>query len=1417
MPPTDSPKRNLASRLFQKLGGQPDLGDDNARRDAGAKAVDLYLEEYKRSTYPPAARAVLDSLADKLREGNFPTIDLYRQAYARNKGDTELLRFIVEQYDAGDRHCREAVEAFWALTVAEPSELGHYLRLVNYYRDSEDPLTLLKIEEQIVERHQKIARGELPQGRDPKSNQDIYDLAVEDLAATYADMGRADKQSAPVFERQLELNPGDSVALEMVGRCYAAEGRQDQKALSIYEAWFVTNPQDPKLNRLLIDAYQALGNQEQALVLMEHCYQLEGESNPELLASIVQYYRGRHVISESSIRYFKRYAEQNRHDKEIHRLVARFYAIREATSAEAAAYYEKAIGNPPADWVFRHFLSRHYLDQERWLDVYDLLDPLRGTPLMRGSVLMGYAAAMARLDRLDAEAAYYYQSAIAAGSRSRAIHTALCRAYIRLKRLDHEAFKAFEETSAIDPENPWCHFGMAAYYFRLEEPRNALRHAAEHLRRNPGDEAGRRLAGMALANCVDEEAMRELGPLSDAVRLEVLLAASKESPLDARLLLPLARAFHRAKRMDEKALAVYESLLAIYPDDVAAREDASRACYEQGREEEGLAHARRLAMMAGHAELRSEVEDDAETLRAVALAALRKVSALILDKKVVSREEENVLKLALRNGGNDPLIYRRLALSAAERNEFGAETLPIYENALKHYPELVTLKHLLMRCFIAIGDAKPVLEHARELLESQPYNRVVLSLLIDCLSSTACYDEDAHDLICEQARQNDDDDKTMIAYALFNYRANRSDAEAARVYERAIAVAPNDLKVMLLTALARCCEEIGKPEAALMAYEQIVGIIPSDLDIIKRLALNYVLHGATDTRARDVIRQALTDGPYDLELYLFLADVFINRDEVQLTQYIIDRVQDENPDAIGSLIGLLEKAARLGMSGPAMVCQLAEYYYLAGDRARALAVIDELGDLTPRQSQQLVELYNIMLVQNADDMEARRRRGELLSKTDDKLSAVEDLVAYWEVEGRKRPLSQDFIGLLETYCESAKTIDPFLAPKIARSFHRVERHADAIKLCQQALNRDRNDVDARLLLGRCLLAQGELTLALRSFAKLPPTDAVKDNLYRIACELADAREYDDAAEAIRCVVDHDPEYRDCSRRETEIAAMRKGRASDRVLLMEARSRALPPRARERFDLVAEIGSSPLAAVYKAYDRELDELVALKILSPAFSNQPEARQIFRSQARAMRRLGNPHIVRIREIGDTEGLDYISMDFFPRGNLSQQIRNGLIPPKERLQVARQIAEALDYAHRHEVIHRGVKPSNILVNDFQVAKLSDLGFAAVHQRANGLSPDIRMESQVYMAPEFFRGGPPTPSTDMYCYAVAMYELFAGKPPFTRGNLAQLHLAMKPKAIEGVPARLSEVLLRALGKKPEDRYPTMRELVADLQSVAM
>src|SRR5262249_20119643 len=144
-------------------------------------------------------------------------------------------------------------------------------------------------------------------------------------------------------------------------------------------------------------------------------------------------------------------------------------------------------------------------------------------------------------------------------------------------------------------------------------------------------------------------------------------------------------------------------------------------------------------------------------------------------QRTLGRTDEDLLRLSAEKPDADPRVYRKLAFLHAERQEFGADVIQVYEETLKHFPELTVIKHLLMKCHLSMGNTRTVFRYAQELLLGSPGNKVVMGLLIETLANSEAYNEELHDLVCEQSRENPNDDRLLHAYALLNYRSNRFD------------------------------------------------------------------------------------------------------------------------------------------------------------------------------------------------------------------------------------------------------------------------------------------------------------------------------------------------------------------------------------------------------------------------------------------------------------------------------------------------------------------------------------------------------------------------------------------------------------------------------------------------------------------
>ncbi|HEY5694896.1 MAG TPA: Stk1 family PASTA domain-containing Ser/Thr kinase, partial [Gaiellaceae bacterium] len=249
----------------------------------------------------------------------------------------------------------------------------------------------------------------------------------------------------------------------------------------------------------------------------------------------------------------------------------------------------------------------------------------------------------------------------------------------------------------------------------------------------------------------------------------------------------------------------------------------------------------------------------------------------------------------------------------------------------------------------------------------------------------------------------------------------------------------------------------------------------------------------------------------------------------------------------------------------------------------------------------------------------------------------------------------------------------------------------------------------------------------------------------------------------------------------------------------------------------------MADVYLAEDQELGRRVAIKILNGRHANDDQFIERFRREAKNAAALNHPNIVSIYDRGEAEDTYYIAMEFLDGRTLKELVvSRGAAPINVAIEYARQILSALRFAHRHGIVHRDIKPHNVLVDAEGRVKVTDFGIARAGTSQMTETGSIVGTAQ-YLSPEQARGGEVDPRSDLYSLGVVLYELLTGKTPFdgeTPVEIAMKHLSNAPKPPSklrpDVTPELDKVVLRALAKNPDDRYQSADEMEADLERVA-
>ncbi len=257
----------------------------------------------------------------------------------------------------------------------------------------------------------------------------------------------------------------------------------------------------------------------------------------------------------------------------------------------------------------------------------------------------------------------------------------------------------------------------------------------------------------------------------------------------------------------------------------------------------------------------------------------------------------------------------------------------------------------------------------------------------------------------------------------------------------------------------------------------------------------------------------------------------------------------------------------------------------------------------------------------------------------------------------------------------------------------------------------------------------------------------------------------------------------------------------------------------RYEILEVIGTGGMAVVYKARCHRLNRLVAIKILKDDFSQDEEFRHRFHAESQAVAMLSHPNIVSIYDVSTSDDADYIVMELIDGISLKQYMeKKGVLNWKETLHFAIQIAKALDHAHSRGIVHRDIKPHNVMVLKNGSVKVADFGIARVMSQSNTLTKEA-LGSVHYISPEQAKGGSIDNRSDLYSLGVVMYEMMTGRPPYdgeTPVAVAIQHINSKPQMPStlnpNIPGGLEQIIMKVMDGEPDKRYSSAQAMLYDM-----
>ena len=258
----------------------------------------------------------------------------------------------------------------------------------------------------------------------------------------------------------------------------------------------------------------------------------------------------------------------------------------------------------------------------------------------------------------------------------------------------------------------------------------------------------------------------------------------------------------------------------------------------------------------------------------------------------------------------------------------------------------------------------------------------------------------------------------------------------------------------------------------------------------------------------------------------------------------------------------------------------------------------------------------------------------------------------------------------------------------------------------------------------------------------------------------------------------------------------------------------------RYEILEKIGNGGMATVYKAQDQILKRYVAVKVLRDEFTTDEEFIRRFNTEAQSAASLTHPNIVSIYDVGNEGNIYYIVMELIQGKTLKQIIdEDGVLPWKWSIDIASQIASALETAHKNNIVHRDIKPHNIIITEDGVAKVTDFGIAKAVSNSTITAFGTTIGSVHYFSPEHARGGYTDAKSDLYSLGVVMYEMLTGRVPFdadTPVSVALKHMQERPiepiKLNPAIPYSVNKIIMKAMEKDLNLRYQSATEMLRDL-----
>ena len=1405
--------------IFNIIKGKPNfnLYDPEERQKAIEYAFSVYYKTWQETKNSDLAFEKLQPMIEEFNKARYKPVDILRYVVNNNKDDKQLALKLAKRLCEMGADDEDAINLYKQALQESDKPIPFYIALECYFRKKDDIQNLAITYEQFYHLYQSWLKFEEERGMIPIDEEDLnkasslFERAIKELSRIFIETNRKDFNIMPIIERAYHLNPTNLDLITHLAESYCDMKKKDADAIKIYEQYIKFGKDISKVQEFLADYYLEIKQNQKGSYLLKELYDIEKDAQRKknILNKIVNNIFTFENVTSVNVNYLIDYLENNPKNLGVMNILVKYFSNEKDLSAQAVEVYKKRAQMEDAPEDILLLLGKNAFQHKNWKEVIEIYEKFDQSAINDSDSVFPLSVAYSEFDRTDAKAIEVYEKAVDANTANNNIYKLLCEYYFNTKSTSPKALKCFKNTLIKNKDFATAYIGICQYQFITEQYEYCFKECMNLLEIHPSNENGIYFAAQSLVKFSGDKLLKSLNKLSNNDKKAILEKAYSLNQ-DVLFAQELAEIYINQRDLKPNEEKILELAAETSPSKITILEILSNKAREKSKWKNGFDWDVKLIQ-----EL-DKIENKQGNYAKVFADACTRVTNLILERELkIPPEIPDILQKTYKLGNRSDLLILKLATDRLLSRDTSEESMNYYLSALEIEPENMSLQIQLQYCYLNIKKYKEVVSFCADYIKNNiewVSKEIIMILKQGLLNSDFVPDGLAENL--EILRQKNTENTEIISCLAHIYGMQKKYNEnSAEIFKHAIYF-DHDNKSLYIH-LANSYLATDEIDNAIKLYKKSLKDSPENPELLNNLSTCYLKLGDHSKKVLELAEKAAKLNPNDFQAQINLAKIYHLRGLDRRSVDLIDEIHEQFPQAQEQLLALLEEMdgkSKTLEDNNRITLKIGQFHLKNGETDLALDRFNELDQHYQTYCGELINGYGEIIKIQPKSVNARVSRAILFKIVGDYESAITDLEYLIEEDPDDENVLFELLEVYEAYAGSRKSSYAELEFKGADLAFRIEEYDRAIGFSQKILQRDPNNQKAKLTIAQCFHKKGSLDIALRYYQQLEKTQEVLELLYQLADNFYENDQQELALQTLNEIISADIRYKDAAEKSSVLAK----ELSYSNKLHAIHYNNLSENIKKRFELESVIGKGNMGVVYKAFDNELKEYVALKVLRKELESDEKALESFRSEVIAARHLTHNNIVRIYDIGEEAGKRYISMEYIDGGSLVDFIKsNEKLNLEKIIKLSIDVASALAYAHSQGVLHRDIKPANILLNKNGDIKLSDFGIALTIKEDNETNSNIIAGTPTYMSPEQIKGESTTTASDIYSMGVVMYELLSGNPPFMGENILQQHLSSSPNPIDNISDDVSGIVMKCLEKKPADRYQTADDLIVNLKSI--